>query len=102
MDDTAAPRKRKPERQGAKSEKLVGKRIAVKWASKGGKNFIMTAGKSGPSDFYSGKVMAYKPVRNRYEVIETNDDDAEADVLDAEVTRVDEDHELLPDVHLAG
>ena len=69
LDDAAAPRKRKPERQGAKSEKLVGKRIAVKWASKGGKNFIMTAGKSGPSEFYSGKVMAYKPVRNRYKVI---------------------------------
>ena len=69
LDDALAPVKRKPERQGAKSEKLVGKRIAVKWASKGGKNFIMTAGKSGPSEFYSGKVMAYKPVRNRFEVI---------------------------------
>ena len=47
--DAPGPRKRKPKRQAAKSEKLVGKRIAVKWASKGGKNFILTAGKTGPS-----------------------------------------------------
>eukprot|EP01043_Picozoa_sp_COSAG02_P058446 COSAG02_NODE_7276_length_3087_cov_4.386546_4_plen_58_part_00 len=40
----------------------MGKRIAVKWASKAGKNFIMTAGKTGPSEFYSGKVMAWEGI----------------------------------------
>ena len=51
------------------TQKLVGKRIAVKWASKGGNNFILTAGKTGPSEFYSGKVVSFDPVANRFQVL---------------------------------
>ena len=69
LDDAPAIRKRKPERQAQTTQKLVGKRIAVKWANKGGKNFILTAGKTGPSEFYSGKVAAFSPGSNRFQVV---------------------------------
>jgi len=71
LDDAPSvrPRKRKPKRQAQVTQKLVGKRIAVKWASKGGNNFILTAGKTGPSEFYSGKVVSFDPVDNRFQVL---------------------------------
>lgn len=67
LDDAAPEVKRKPKR---KADLLkAGQRIAVKWASKGGKNFMLTAGKSGPSEFYSGKVTSYNPQTRRYKVV---------------------------------
>eukprot|EP01044_Picomonas_judraskeda_P001860 COSAG03_NODE_119_length_12315_cov_126.503847_11_plen_158_part_00 len=67
LDDAAPEVKKKPKR---KADLLkAGQRIAVKWASKGGKNFMLTAGKSGPSEFYSGKVTSYNPQTRRYKVV---------------------------------
>ena len=67
LDDAAAPLKRKPTRQ-INPQALVGKRIAVKWASKGGKNFMLTAGKTGPAEFYSGKILRFDSTKRRYQV----------------------------------
>eukprot|EP01049_Picozoa_sp_SAG25_P021239 SAG25_NODE_7770_length_461_cov_0.491713_1_plen_103_part_10 len=44
LDDAAPILKKKP-KKSTNPQQLVGKRIAVKWASKGGKNFMLTVGK---------------------------------------------------------
>ena len=67
LDDAAPILKKKP-KKFANPQQLVGKRIAVKWASKGGKNFMLTVGKKGPSEFYSGVVKSYDGGTKRYKV----------------------------------
>ena len=70
LDDAAPLVKKKPKRKTDSASGLkAGQRIAVKWASKGTKNFMLTAGKTGPSEFYSGKVASYDPQTRRYKVV---------------------------------
>eukprot|EP01046_Picozoa_sp_COSAG06_P048662 COSAG06_NODE_7318_length_2547_cov_11.542075_2_plen_120_part_00 len=71
--DDASPILKKKLKGPTRPQDLVGKRIAVKWASKGGKNFILTVGKSGPSEFYSGKVMSFSQGTKRYQVVFDDD-----------------------------
>ena len=57
-----------PSQVDAALKQMVGKRIAVKWASKGGKNFMLTAGMTGPAEFYSGKILRFDSTKRRYQV----------------------------------
>ena len=72
LDDAQPILKKKP-KKSVNPQQLVGKRIAIKWASKDGKNFMMTVGKGGVSEFYSGVVRSFNAGTKRYQVVFDDD-----------------------------
>ena len=72
LDDAkAAVRGRRKKKRQVDPNEIVGLKIMVKWYSRGGKNFVLTAkqaAKGSEGTFYKGKLTSYDKKTKRYRI----------------------------------